>query len=62
VHAHPALAGLPAEARPIELPEAEGWAREELSLPMFAELEPAEVERTIAACEAACEALGLDDA
>jgi dTDP-4-amino-4,6-dideoxygalactose transaminase len=57
VHGHPALAGLPAEARPVELPEAEAWAREELSLPMFAELEPAEVERTIAACEAACDAL-----
>jgi dTDP-3-amino-3,4,6-trideoxy-alpha-D-glucose transaminase len=57
VHRHPALAGLPSSARPVELAEAEGWAREELSLPMFAELQEAEVERTIAACAAACETL-----
>lgn len=57
VHRHPALAGLPADARPVELPEAEAWAREELSLPMFAELQEAELERTIAACAAACERL-----
>jgi dTDP-4-amino-4,6-dideoxygalactose transaminase len=57
VHRHPALAGLPAEARPVELPGADRWAREELSLPMFPELEYAELERTIAACAAACGAL-----
>jgi dTDP-3-amino-3,4,6-trideoxy-alpha-D-glucose transaminase len=57
VHRHPALAGLPASARPIELPESEAWAREELSLPMFAELRQGELERTIAACAAACETL-----
>jgi dTDP-4-amino-4,6-dideoxygalactose transaminase len=57
VHRHPALAGLPADARPVELPEAEAWARDELSLPMFAELQEAELERTIAACAAACERL-----
>lgn len=55
---HPALAGLPAGARPVELPQAEAWAGEELSLPMFAELKEAELERTIAACAAACEKLG----
>jgi dTDP-3-amino-3,4,6-trideoxy-alpha-D-glucose transaminase len=58
VHRHPALAGLPADARPVELPESEAWAREELSLPMFAELQAAELERTIAACTVACERLG----
>jgi dTDP-4-amino-4,6-dideoxygalactose transaminase len=57
VHRHPALAGLPAGARPVELPESEAWAREQLSLPMFAELQEPELERTIAACAAACERL-----
>jgi dTDP-4-amino-4,6-dideoxygalactose transaminase len=57
VHRQPALAGLPAETRPVELPESDGWAREELSLPMFAELRPDELERTIAACATACETL-----
>jgi dTDP-3-amino-3,4,6-trideoxy-alpha-D-glucose transaminase len=56
-HRHPALAGLPADARPVELPESEAWAREELSLPMFAELQQGELERTIAACKVACETL-----
>jgi dTDP-4-amino-4,6-dideoxygalactose transaminase len=58
VHRHPALAGLLASARPVELPESEAWAREELSLPMFPELEQAEVDRTIAACTTACKRLG----
>jgi dTDP-4-amino-4,6-dideoxygalactose transaminase len=57
VHRQPALAGLSADSRPVELPESEAWAREELSLPMFAELQEAEIERTIAACAAACETL-----
>jgi dTDP-4-amino-4,6-dideoxygalactose transaminase len=57
-HLHEAFAALPARARPIDLSESEGWAGQELSLPMFAELEEAEVERTIAACAAACETLG----
>jgi dTDP-4-amino-4,6-dideoxygalactose transaminase len=35
-----------------ELPESDAWAREELSLPLFPELEPWETERVIAACEA----------
>jgi dTDP-3-amino-3,4,6-trideoxy-alpha-D-glucose transaminase len=56
-HRQPALAGLPDHARRVELPESEAWAREELSLPMFAELEHAEVERTIDACAAGCETL-----
>jgi dTDP-3-amino-3,4,6-trideoxy-alpha-D-glucose transaminase len=33
-----------------ELAVATAWAREELSLPMFAEIEPAEIERVIDAC------------
>jgi dTDP-3-amino-3,4,6-trideoxy-alpha-D-glucose transaminase len=61
VHRHPALAGLLAGALPGELPESEAWAREELSLPMFPELEQDEVERTIAACAAACSALERAD-
>jgi len=56
-HMHPAFAQLPASARPIELPESEAWAAEELSLPMFAELSPAEVERVAAACVTAARAL-----
>jgi dTDP-4-amino-4,6-dideoxygalactose transaminase len=39
------------ERRP-QLPESAAWAREELSLPMFPELEESEIERVIAACEA----------
>jgi len=66
-HRHPALEGLPASARPDELPEAEAWAAEELSLPMFAELDDGEVERMIAVCAAASEKLergpeGCEDA
>jgi dTDP-3-amino-3,4,6-trideoxy-alpha-D-glucose transaminase len=62
VHRHLALAGLPAVSRPVELPESDGWAREELSLPMFAELHEDELQRTIAACAAACEAIERLDA
>ncbi len=54
-HRHAAFADLPASSCPVELPEAEAWAGEELSLPMFAELSDAEVRRTVAACRAACE-------
>jgi dTDP-3-amino-3,4,6-trideoxy-alpha-D-glucose transaminase len=62
VHQHPALAGPSAAARPVELPQSEAWAREELSLPMFAELRQDELERTIAACAAACEMLSTASA
>jgi dTDP-4-amino-4,6-dideoxygalactose transaminase len=55
-HRHPAFDQLPARGRPLELPESEAWAREELSLPMFAELEDDELARIVAACAAACEA------
>jgi dTDP-4-amino-4,6-dideoxygalactose transaminase len=42
------------DAPPIErFPAARVWAREELSLPMFAELEPAEVEQVASLCAAA---------
>ena len=54
-HRHAAFADLPASSRPVELPAAEAWAGEELSLPMFAELSDAEVQRIAAACRAACE-------
>jgi dTDP-3-amino-3,4,6-trideoxy-alpha-D-glucose transaminase len=57
-HRHAAFADLPASSRPVELPEAEAWAGEELSLPMFAELSDAEVQRMLVACRAACEAIG----
>jgi len=57
VHEHPAFASLPASARPVELPEAQAWATQELSLPMFAELSDAEVDRVAAACRTACASL-----
>lgn len=57
VHRHAAFANLPARSRPIELPQAEAWAAEELSLPMFAELSDGEVERVAEACRTACAAL-----
>jgi dTDP-4-amino-4,6-dideoxygalactose transaminase len=56
-HRHAAFADLPANSRPVELPQAEAWAAEELSLPMFAELNDTEVQRTAMACRAACEAI-----
>jgi len=56
-HRHRAFAQLPASSRPVELGEAEAWAGEELSLPMFAELSDAEVQRMAAACRAACETI-----
>jgi dTDP-3-amino-3,4,6-trideoxy-alpha-D-glucose transaminase len=49
-HAHPAWDRL--IARRPETPVASAWARDELSLPMFPELERREVEYVIAACEA----------
>jgi dTDP-4-amino-4,6-dideoxygalactose transaminase len=56
-HRHRAFDGLPASARPLELPESEAWAQEELSLPMFPELDDRELERMLCACAAACEQL-----
>jgi dTDP-4-amino-4,6-dideoxygalactose transaminase len=53
-HQHAAFEGLPERARPKGLPEAEAWAAEELSLPMFAELREAELQRVAFACQAAC--------
>ena len=58
MHRHAAFADLPPESRPIELPHAEAWAAEELSLPMFAELSEAEVDRVIEACRTACATFG----
>jgi dTDP-4-amino-4,6-dideoxygalactose transaminase len=55
-HRHPAFAELPGSSRPVELPRAEAWAAQELSLPMFAELTDTELERVIAACRTACQA------
>jgi len=49
-HRHPAFDDLPAGSRPIDLPQAEAWAAEELSLPMFAELEDAEIDVVVASC------------
>lgn len=49
-HRHPAFDLLPSASRPVELPNAESWAARELSLPMFAELTPAEIERIAHAC------------
>jgi dTDP-4-amino-4,6-dideoxygalactose transaminase len=50
VHGHPAWTGR--ELRHGELPHAEAWAAEELSLPMFPELEPEELDRVVEAVEA----------
>lgn len=56
-HQHAAFARLPRRTRPVELPESEAWAAEELSLPMFAELRDAELQRIAFACQAACTSL-----
>jgi len=51
VHAHPAWRG-----RPVvygELPRAEAWAAQELSLPMHPDLIPEEIERVVEAIQAA---------
>jgi dTDP-4-amino-4,6-dideoxygalactose transaminase len=53
-HRHAAFERLPARTRPRGLPEAEAWAAEELSLPMFAELSEGELQRIAFACAAAC--------
>jgi dTDP-3-amino-3,4,6-trideoxy-alpha-D-glucose transaminase len=59
VHYSPALPEQPPfvrDAPPIEsFPAAAAWAAEELSLPMFAELESPELERVAGACAAALE-------
>jgi dTDP-4-amino-4,6-dideoxygalactose transaminase len=55
-HEHAALAHLPPRARAAELREADAWASEELSLPMFAELSERELQRIVAACRSACSA------
>lgn len=57
-HRHPAFDGLPASARPLPLPNAERWAAEELSLPMFPELQEWELKTIASACQAAADALG----
>jgi dTDP-4-amino-4,6-dideoxygalactose transaminase len=56
-HQHAAFAQLPAHTRPVELPQAEAWAAEELSLPMFAELSESELQRVAFACRVACMSL-----
>jgi dTDP-4-amino-4,6-dideoxygalactose transaminase len=61
VHQHRAWDGVLAKPR-IELPAAEAWAREELSLPMFPELEPREVQQVIEECAALPSALTDPDA
>jgi dTDP-4-amino-4,6-dideoxygalactose transaminase/DNA-binding NarL/FixJ family response regulator len=48
LHEHVALRHLPGMPARGELPAAEAWAREELSLPMFPELTAGEVDRVIA--------------
>jgi len=46
-HRHPAFDSLPASSRPVPLPVADGWATEELSLPMAAELAVEEVQLVV---------------
>jgi dTDP-4-amino-4,6-dideoxygalactose transaminase len=50
-HQHPAWEGVLPKPR-VELPAADAWAREEISLPMFPELEPREVAQVIDECAA----------
>jgi dTDP-4-amino-4,6-dideoxygalactose transaminase len=50
VHRHAAFAELPVESRPIALAEAEAWAAQELSLPMFAELMESEIDHMTEVC------------
>lgn len=47
---HPAFAHVPVASVRVQLPVAHRWAREELSLPMFAELSDSHLERVIGAC------------
>ena len=51
IHHHPAMRTILGEP-PAVYPHAEAWATQQLSLPMFAELQPAEVERVAATCAA----------
>jgi dTDP-3-amino-3,4,6-trideoxy-alpha-D-glucose transaminase len=51
VHQHPVWRSEP--LRHGEVPAAEAWAAEELSLPMHPDLEPHEIERVVAAMDAA---------
>jgi dTDP-4-amino-4,6-dideoxygalactose transaminase len=50
VHQHQALAERFTSLRELRLPEAEAWAAQELSLPMFPELSDSERERVARAC------------
>jgi dTDP-3-amino-3,4,6-trideoxy-alpha-D-glucose transaminase len=61
-HRHAAFDGLPASSRPVELGEAEAWAREEFSLPMFPELGAWEINRLLACAHAACAVLRAEAA
>jgi len=54
-HRHQALDSLPADSRPVELPNAEAWAEREISLPMFPELSAQEIERIAEVLSAFCE-------
>jgi dTDP-3-amino-3,4,6-trideoxy-alpha-D-glucose transaminase len=54
LHRQPALAGR--SRNPAELPNADAWAAQELSLPMSPALEPAEIERVAEACLEAVDA------
>ena len=53
-HRHPAFDSLPTTSRPIELPNADAWAANELSLPMFAELTESEIARVAEVLHAIC--------
>jgi dTDP-3-amino-3,4,6-trideoxy-alpha-D-glucose transaminase len=58
LHRQPALRGLTVESG--ELPNAEAWAREELSLPMSPRLRRAEIEVAARECAAAVEIAALE--
>lgn len=58
VHRHPAIAMLPDGQPHGELQEAEGWASEELSLPMFPELTDREMDQVSECCRRALDEVG----
>lgn len=59
-HRHLAFDDLPQGSRPTPLPEADAWAAQELSLPMFAEMREEERVKVVEECHRACQAIGAE--
>lgn len=62
VHRHQAIADLSPGCRDLDLPEADAWAAQEVSLPMFAELSDAEIDYVGQACWSALDAVRAETA